>query len=616
MDGSLRILEVAAARANFLASGCVPDGTVTDVVTASWMRSSASGVDVGGTEFTYTEDLDIASRLVRCAEPVLDRLVAEMADLPLTLVLTDNRARILVRRDTSPRLGVLLDGISMVQGIGYEEGLQGTNGIGTAIASGLPVHIRGPEHFHERFQPFACAGAPIRDPMTGSIEGVLDLTCLRENSSPLMASLVRSAAVNIEQLLFHDRNLRQRAVFDAFTRRDSRSHHAVFAVTDSLVIAGALAHTVFTAEEHRIIQAHAAYRMTGGKPVTETVEMGEGKLIRVQSEPIVFNEEPIGVVLEAAPLPTRPSQSLGLPEDVQKTLRQSRRHRGTSNRRPSQLLPAVRTSASPALRTVTQTFSTLMAARKSVLVTGEPGTGKHFFIREIFGCLHEHGTSAVFTAQDLNTPDGVGYDVEMMLNAVQSTEILFVFRQLEELTPEGAERMTGLIDRLRRLRPDVLIAGTMRLGPTGVDDVPDSVLACFDDSINIPSLRHRAEDIPQLAAQILANVANCRRLSITTEAVRQLLRYSWPRNVAELEEVIRFAVSRRPAGDIRVEDLPAECFRSAKRTLTTMEVAERDAIVAALHEHSGNRLKAAQHLGISRSSLYRKLESYGIQYAP
>jgi transcriptional regulator of acetoin/glycerol metabolism len=84
--------------------------------------------------------------------------------------------------------------------------------------------------------------------------------------------------------------------------------------------------------------------------------------------------------------------------------------------------------------------------------------------------------------------------------------------------------------------------------------------------------------------------------------------------VAQLQVVLREALVRRPAGDLRSEDLPAECFTSCQRVLMPMEALERDAIIAALHRAGGNRLKAAAELGIARSSLYRKMESYGIEF--
>jgi sigma-54 dependent transcriptional regulator, acetoin dehydrogenase operon transcriptional activator AcoR len=72
------------------------------------------------------------------------------------------------------------------------------------------------------------------------------------------------------------------------------------------------------------------------------------------------------------------------------------------------------------------------------------------------------------------------------------------------------------------------------------------------------------------------------------------------------------AVRRRPVGEIQHSDLPGYCQTVSRHALTPLETAERDAIVAALQEANGNRMAAATHLGMSRSSLYRKLKTYGI----
>ncbi|MFZ0225431.1 MAG: helix-turn-helix domain-containing protein, partial [Mycobacterium sp.] len=59
--------------------------------------------------------------------------------------------------------------------------------------------------------------------------------------------------------------------------------------------------------------------------------------------------------------------------------------------------------------------------------------------------------------------------------------------------------------------------------------------------------------------------------------------------------------------------LPGYCYQASGRTLSALESIERDAIVLALREAGGNRVQAAATLGIARSSLYRKLKSFGIE---
>jgi len=171
-------LRIRAAREGFLATGATHESAVDDVVAASWQRSRSAGVDAAASQAPFYSDLDISSRLVRCSRPVIDRLSEETAEIPLSIALTDGKARVLTRVDNARSIGLLLDNVWFAPGFDYAEGGMGTNGVGTVFESGQPIQIVGPEHFHERLQPFACSGSPIRDPLSGRIEGVLDISCV------------------------------------------------------------------------------------------------------------------------------------------------------------------------------------------------------------------------------------------------------------------------------------------------------------------------------------------------------------------------------------------------------------------------------------------------------
>jgi transcriptional regulator of acetoin/glycerol metabolism len=147
------------------------EDAVPDVVAASSRRSRSAGVDAADFQVACCSDLDTSSRLVRCAQPIIDRISRETADIALSIAVTDARARVLTRVDTSRTIGLLLYKVSFAPGFDYAEDGVGTNGVGTVFESGQPIHIVGPEHFHECLQPFACSGAPIRDPPSGRIEG-------------------------------------------------------------------------------------------------------------------------------------------------------------------------------------------------------------------------------------------------------------------------------------------------------------------------------------------------------------------------------------------------------------------------------------------------------------
>ena len=184
VDVADRRRRITAARAGFLATGSAHESAVPNVVAASWQRSRSAGVDAATSQASFHSDLDISSRLVRCSRPIIDRLSEETADIPLSIAVTDGKARVLTRVDNSRTIGLLLDNVSFAPGFDYAEGGMGTNGVGTVFESGQPIQIVGPEHFHELLQPFACSGTPIRDPLSGRIEGVLDISCLDRALQP------------------------------------------------------------------------------------------------------------------------------------------------------------------------------------------------------------------------------------------------------------------------------------------------------------------------------------------------------------------------------------------------------------------------------------------------
>ena len=95
--------------------------------------------------------------------------------------------------------------------------------------------------------------------------------------------------------------------------------------------------------------------------------------------------------------------------------------------------------------------------------------------------------------------------------------------------------------------------------------------------------------------------------------VQALARVEWPGNLRQLEAVLHRALARRRAGTVTLDDLPAEVRAATHRpNLTTMEQRECEAIAEALAAHDGNKVAAAESLGISRSTLYRKLDAYGL----
>ena len=144
--------------------------------------------------------------------------------------------------------------------------------------------------------------------------------------------------------------------------------------------------------------------------------------------------------------------------------------------------------------------------------------------------------------------------------------------------------------------------------------------------IQIPPLRRRREDIPLLVNHFLginALIDDAKPPRFTNNAIATLMRYSWPGNVRQLRSAVSFAVLHSTRGWIRLVDLPPEI--TAEPMAETLPQApsppakvaptrsdSKQEVLWAIKETQGNRSQAAKLLGISRATLYRRMQQLGI----
>ncbi|MGJ5952590.1 SpoIIE family protein phosphatase [Streptomyces neyagawaensis] len=205
------------AHERFLAGARV-DADVRDPVLDSWKRCRSAGLEPDRLLIPYAPDLTLGDPFLHAADPVLSRLTASLSDVSMTVVLCDGQARVVQRHGGDTRLLSRLDEVNFAPGFCASEAAAGTNGVGTALAERGPVYVIGREHFADCLSPFACAGAPVRDPLSGRIEAILDLTCLRDDGHPAMLRLVRETAHDIEARLLEQASDRERALLAAYRR--------------------------------------------------------------------------------------------------------------------------------------------------------------------------------------------------------------------------------------------------------------------------------------------------------------------------------------------------------------------------------------------------------------
>jgi sigma-54 dependent transcriptional regulator, acetoin dehydrogenase operon transcriptional activator AcoR len=607
------MLRVAAARADFLEYGGAGAAGVSEVVAASWERSQAAGVDVSHPNSAFSSEIDTGSLLVRCARPVLQQLEIDTVDMPLVIALTDSKARVVQRIDSSAAVARLLDRVDLAPGFDYSESTMGTNGIGTVFEAGQPISVVGPEHFSENLHLFACTGAPIINPVTGRVEGVLDISTLSQAWSPLMHTLVKSAAKDIGRNLLLDQGLSQRAIFDTYLQVTARSaRHAVFAFGDSVFMANAAAQQMFDAGEQRILREHATFLMASKERASDTLALpGRERLVHIRGTRILAGSEVAGMVVIAELVTTRQPRSprdfseQQLPQVAIATPQTSQIVDGLSRSRDT-----LAGGTAPAwLRAVGELRDALERA-KPTLVVGETGVGKFTLVAELFHAVYPGARSLSVDASQFRVGGPPSDITSLVSNPGEPT--LHIIRDIDQASTDGVEWLEAYFSAVESLDGPVWVVATGSDSSAAADLPFRQLLHHFEVAITVPPLRCRTDDLPAITTALLRGIAPGRKVRLSPNAQRLISRYSWPRNISQLREALVHAVRRRPVGEIQDSDLPGYCQTVSRHALTPLETAERDAIVAALQEANGNRMAAATHLGMSRSSLYRKLKTYGI----
>ncbi|MBN1960903.1 MAG: sigma 54-interacting transcriptional regulator [Deltaproteobacteria bacterium] len=138
--------------------------------------------------------------------------------------------------------------------------------------------------------------------------------------------------------------------------------------------------------------------------------------------------------------------------------------------------------------------------------------------------------------------------------------------------------------------------------------------------LKLPNLQQRKEDIPELTQHFIIELTPPgEQLKITEKAIAKLIEHQWPGNVRELRNVIQRAVLMRRGDIIDDEDITFATSTLSSRVQTasatrkrTLQELEREAIIAELVRHNGSKTEAAVALGLSRSTIHRKIEEHGL----
>ena len=191
-DCDISALDVPGA--NLVASG-------SRRLLASWQRSQEYGVSAENVDPAWAGEIPDDSLFYQCGQEVLAGLHQSLLNEPLSLMLTDADGLVLNRFSGDSSLLRALDRVYLAPGFSFSERLAGTNGLGLALADKVPTLVRAEEHYSASLRTYTCAAAPVLDPVTGCLEGSVNITTWSKTSPGLLVALAQSAAANTSTLM-------------------------------------------------------------------------------------------------------------------------------------------------------------------------------------------------------------------------------------------------------------------------------------------------------------------------------------------------------------------------------------------------------------------------------
>ena len=298
--------------------------------------------------------------------------------------------------------------------------------------------------------------------------------------------------------------------------------------------------------------------------------------------------------------------------------------------RPQELI-----GQSAAMKRVVEAIETVAPTEATVLISGEVGTGKELVARvihrasprrfnpfvvihfgapvrtrlesEFFGDEKEPFTGAQLSKDSLEIADGG----TLFLDGIAGISLRTQARLLPVLEEKENRRGGGKQPDLR------VIAATCNDDLEGLVDEgklrPEFLYRLNAFQIALPPLRERREDIPLLVEHFIRTCAvamNKKIARVAPKTMNLLQRCSWPGNVRELENAVERAMIVSQSPELREEDFALR-LPYPEGAARTWEEAERSHILRILEDCGGSQTRAAEVLAINRSTLYKKLKSYG-----
>lgn len=543
-------------------------------VVASWRRSMLAGVDPEARDYVGGGEFRSGGRLAAVARPIMNRLRDEISDLDCWGFLADGACRLLTWVVGDFPEAERLHRQNLRPGMCFAEDVMGTNGLGCAHEVQQAFIISGTEHFRHDTEILTTTGVMIRDPFTERYVGTLGAHCLREYGSPALLPLVVEIGRNIEAQLLASRTDGEREFFDAFSAAQRRYRRPVVAVSRRVCVVTTRARALVHEADEELLRRLAEESGARGRTVRRALSSGVSVAIQILPVPQPKGEYAAVLVLRPVgkPLVADPRGDAGwLPEKTPADFRQR--------------------------------LSRALRQGRPILLTGERGCGKRHEARATLSTMSGRILEFDGALAHLEPDDWV-----LRLAAALRDEECAVL--LGHVTDLPAELMTSVAGLVSRARGPVVATTT---GEDATDGTTQLARESFPLLVPGPPLRERRDEFETLCTGLLAGLreGDEEPAVLTPRAVAALMAGDWPGNIRQLLQVLASARLRVNGPTIDLEDLPARHGRNrTSRPLDEVATAERRVLMAALRETGGDRAAAAERLGISRATIYRKLKKY------
>jgi transcriptional regulator of acetoin/glycerol metabolism len=607
------------------------------VVVSSWQRSLARGVDPAGRAAPLAASGDEVEHLRLRHGELLSAAAGIFAEAnemfagSRSIMLLTNPDGVVLEAVGDMRTLEEGQGVNLIRGGHWDEGVVGTNGIGTALATGQPAHVHAAEHFCEGIKRWTCAAAPVYQPGTDAIMGVVDISGPPNTYQRNNLALAVATARQIETLL-GERAARERMrLLEVCLQRLSSTDRPGLIAIDR---AGRLVHAA----------GPVAAPVNVGEPVpglTENLEVEEWAS-RLPAgwrqewfNPVRHKGRTIGAVLV---IPDRPRSLAG--RVVAQASEADAARSGFDH-------IIGRSDAMAAMISRARHFA---RRRVPVLIDGATGTGKELLARAIhgeapdggpfiaFNCgavsrelvageLFGHVPGAFTGATAAGRPgrfelahkgtlclDEIGempLDLQPMLLRVLEEGVVY---RLGDTQPRHVDvRLIAITNRNLR---DEIAAGRFRR------DLFHRVSVA---AITVPPLRARGLDIDLLVGHFSHRLADRHQVPVrafSPQALAAMRAHAWLGNVRELRNVVETLLLMGDGLTVQPEDLSPEIFDAEPAAVVApnrpgpplrLDEIERETILCTVRAAQGNLAGAARRLGISRSTLYRKMAAYGLE---